>query len=75
MDNIMDPESDIQYIIIARDNIAKCENMDAEVLNIYDLLNRYIKSYCPHKIIEDYIDIGETSVKIKYCEICLTTLL
>jgi hypothetical protein len=75
MDNIMNSDNDIQYIIIARDNIAKCENKDGDILTIYDLLNRYIKSCCSHKVIEDYIDIGERSIKIKYCEICFTTLL
>ena len=71
----MDSKNDIQYIINARDNIAKCENKDGELLTIYDLLNRYIKLRCCHKVIEDYIDIEERSVKIKYCEICFTTLL
>jgi hypothetical protein len=41
---------------------------------IVKLANDYLKKYCQHEIVEDYIDTApESCKKIFYCELCYKT--
>jgi hypothetical protein len=45
---------------------------DKEYINILDQISAFIKKYCDHKYVDDYVDLDcdGGGMYIKYCEIC-----
>lgn len=69
------------YSPVISDNV---ENLLDEYIDDLKIINEFIKHYekdinslinetCIHEIVEDDIDIGENSKRIKYCKICEIT--
>ena len=63
-------ESSIHYLEVRKNN-----NILNDYCMVLEEVNKYLKKYCNHKIIEDWIDIDPErgGLNIKYCEKCHIT--
>ena len=71
----MDITEDIALMCSIKENLIQLDiEKNNDYINILDSITKYIEKYCHHDIIDDDIDITpEKSMRIHYCNKCMTT--